>query len=464
MKLGAVILLLFSLSTAGLGSLQDSMSFGPFGTVAIYRESEQPANVVLFISGDGGWNLGVIDMAKSLASLDALVVGIDIVRYLRELENSTEKCSYPAGDFELLSKFVQQKYGYSNYVTPILVGYSSGATLVYAALVQAPPNTFKGAMSLGFCPDLPLTKPFCRGEGLEWKAGPKGKGYSFLPAGHLEVPWIALQGIVDQVCSPDQTEKFVRQVKNGELIQLPKVGHGFSVQKNWMPQFKRAFLRLASTKPVTPPEVSDPNLANLPISIFPASNQKRDWMAMFITGDGGWGVTDKGITQALADSGISVVGLNSLKYFWKRRTPSETAQDLEKILTHYLALWKKEKVLLIGYSLGADVLPFMVNGLSPELRQKIGLITLLGPGHSVDFKFHLTNWLGGSQGKNALPVRPEVEKLRGIRILCFYGENDKDALCPELKPGLVESVVLEGGHRVKHNYGPILEEIMKMVK
>jgi type IV secretory pathway VirJ component len=191
---------------------EEKFSFSRFGTVTVYSEVPHPSQVVLFISGDGGWNLGVVDMARTLASLDALVVGIDIVHYVRELEKTNEKCSYPAADFELLSKFVQKKFNYKDYVTPILVGYSSGATLAYATIVQAPPTTFKGAISLGFCPDLPLTKTLCKGSGLLWKAGPKGKGYSFLPAAHLEVPWVALQGTIDQVCNPDETKSYVSQV------------------------------------------------------------------------------------------------------------------------------------------------------------------------------------------------------------------------------------------------------------
>jgi type IV secretory pathway VirJ component len=69
-------------------------------------------------------------MARKLAALDALVVGINIIHYLKQLESSTEKCSYPAADFEALSQFVQKQLNYPSYVTPILVGYSSGATLV----------------------------------------------------------------------------------------------------------------------------------------------------------------------------------------------------------------------------------------------------------------------------------------------------------------------------------------------
>ena len=100
------------------------------------------------------------------------------------------------------------------------MGYSSGATLVYAVLVQAPPDTFKGAISLGFCPDLPLQKPLCRGSGLEWEPIAKGKGYNFLPAKNLQNPWIALQGVVDQVCDPELTKGFARKVKGGDIVNL----------------------------------------------------------------------------------------------------------------------------------------------------------------------------------------------------------------------------------------------------
>src|SRR5512139_3549700 len=164
-----------------LSATEETASFEGFGTVHLYYTSPHPSRVALFVSGDGGWNLGVVDMARELVSLDALVVGININRFLKEMESSREACSYPAADFEDLSNFVQQRLGYPVYRTPILVGFSSGATLVYAALAQAPPNTFLGAISLGFCPDLSLSKPMCPGSGLEWTAGPKGKGYSFLP-------------------------------------------------------------------------------------------------------------------------------------------------------------------------------------------------------------------------------------------------------------------------------------------
>lgn len=44
----------------------DSMYYGAFGKVTIYLPSKAPNAVVLFVSGDGGWNQGVVDMAKNV--------------------------------------------------------------------------------------------------------------------------------------------------------------------------------------------------------------------------------------------------------------------------------------------------------------------------------------------------------------------------------------------------------------
>ncbi|MCB4757520.1 MAG: virulence factor family protein, partial [Elusimicrobia bacterium] len=150
---------------------------------------DHASNVVLFLSGDGGWNLGVVEMAQSLAALNALVVGIDTNHYLKQLSFSKEKCLYLADDFELLSKFIQKKYGFLAYKEPIIVGYSSGATLVYAILAQSPPNTFLGGISMGFCPDLRIPSPLCRGNGLAVKQD--GNKAFLLPTCTLQSPWIA---------------------------------------------------------------------------------------------------------------------------------------------------------------------------------------------------------------------------------------------------------------------------------
>lgn len=437
---------------------ESSVRFGRFGTVALYGPGRDAARVILFVSGDGGWNKGVVDMARELASLDALVAGIDITRYLGALEAAPGTCSYPAADFEALSRFIQKRAGRPRYDPPLLVGYSSGATLVYAILVQAPPSTFRGGVSLGFCPDLFLRKPLCRGSGLAWEPGPRGKGYVFLPAARLSAPWIALQGTIDRVCDAAATDRFVKRTGGGEIVLLPRVGHGFSVPGNWMPQLREAVTRLARGGE---PEraAAREGLEDLPLVEVRAGRDGGAAMAVVVSGDGGWAGIDREIGGVLAKEGVPVVGWNSLQYFWNPRTPDGAARDLARILRHYLGSWRKEAAILVGYSMGADVLPFMAGRLPPDLAARVRLVALLGPGREASFEFHVSEWLGVGSGKG-YPVLPEVEKLAGTRILCFHGKDEADSLCPALPRGLATPVLLEGGHHFGGDYGAIAKRIL----
>src|SRR5271165_2317805 len=242
----------------------DGFTYGRFGTISIYRDSAAPRDVVLFLSGDGGWNLGVISMAQRLARQGAVVAGVDIRHYLAQLEQSSDACVSPAADLRTLSNYLQTKLGLKPAVLPTLVGYSSGATLVYAALVEAPEGSFKGALSIGFCPDLDLEKPLCKGSGIEATPRRNAKGVptgvDLLAAKKLSGKWISLQGELDQVCPARATQDFIATVPGGEIVLLPKVGHGYSVERNWVPQYEAAYGRITAppAQVTAPPRVIAP--------------------------------------------------------------------------------------------------------------------------------------------------------------------------------------------------------------
>ena len=218
-----------------------------------------------------------------------------------------------------------------------------------------------------------------------------------------------------------------------------------------------ALTLLTSAKaPKTPPPAK---LLGVPLVEVPSRVEGRSEMAVLLTGDGGWAVTDKGLSEALAKGGIPVVGWNSLRYFLKPKGPDRAAQDLERLLRFYLPRWHKERVILIGYSFGADVMPFLANRLPPDLAERVSVIALLGPSNGADFRFHPTEWLG-KPSPDSLPVLPEIEKLRGKRILCAYGRAEKDSLCPRLPAGLAHVLVRPGTHKIGKNYGPITEWIL----
>ena len=60
----------------------------------------------------------------------------------KSAEKQGDRCWYPAGELEVAAQALEKHYALPRYVPPILVGYSSGATVVYGALAQAPSTTF----------------------------------------------------------------------------------------------------------------------------------------------------------------------------------------------------------------------------------------------------------------------------------------------------------------------------------
>jgi type IV secretory pathway VirJ component len=222
--------------------------------------------------------------------------------------------------------------------------------------------------------------------------------------------------------------------------------------------------------PEIPSQEKIESLSDLPLVEVPAAGESSatgkntKMMGIIITGDGGWGVTDRGIAQKLAASGIPVVGLNSLRYFWKKKTPEQCATDLNRILQHYSAVWNRNEAVVIGYSFGADVLPFALNRIPEESLKKIKVIAFLGLSSTADFEFHMTDWISNRQRSTSRKVLPEVEKLRGKKLFCFYGTEDEDALCKDLDPDLAKVVPIQGGHRFRRDYQPVVDVILQEIK
>ena len=127
------------------------------------------------------------------------------------------------------------------------------------------------------------------------------------------------------------------------------------------------------------------------------------------------------------------------------------------MLLHYSREWGKSHAILIGFSQGADTLPFMVNRLPAATRAMVGLTALLGISDSAAFEFHLANWLGNPT--DGLPTAPELERWSGSPYLCLYGADDRDAACAQLTGKGGVAVKMPGGHHFGGSYAQIAAQI-----
>lgn len=440
------------------------VSHGRFKKVAVFAPQGTPSGVVLFLSGESGWSSGDAALARELARHGALVAGIDGPKLAADFEADADECVFPDGDLENFSHFLQAYYRLPTYVTPLLMGQGSGASLAYGALAQAPAGTFAGALTLGFCPAASLRKPLCKGSGVLYAHRPGVRQPEFLPAARLANPWVLLQGERDQACGTQTAEAFIAHMPGAALAKLPGLGHGIEPADRWLPPVLAAFDSLAAHAAAARPPAPPADLGGLPIIEVPAAGGQAasDSFAIVLSGDGGWAGLDKDVAQALSAAGIPVVGLDSLRYFWSPRTPEGLAADIDRLIRYYLAHWSKRRVLLIGYSQGADVLPFAVNRLPAETRARVALTALMGMSEHALFEFHLSSWI--SDSSSGLPTLPEVERMSGARVECIYGEDESDSLCPKLDPKRVLAVRRKGGHHFDGDYAGLARAILDAVQ
>jgi len=399
-------------------------NYADLGRVEIVRPQTAARDLVFLIDDAGTGSL-----AQPLAAQGHLVAHIRLQEFLGNIKRGHADCVNAVTLLDVYSQHVQEKYRFARYQRPVLIGVGAGAALVYGTLAQAPGGLFRAGIGVDFCPELALPAPLCRSESASgWDDLGKGR-YRLHPQSRLNTPWFTVD-TAPGACpaaapfrSPADAAPIPAGAVAGRIDQL-----------------------------LTPPRspVAAPAVDQLPLVELPAAG-RGDFFAVLLSGDGGWADIDQDIGNLLSSQGIPVVGWNTLKYFWNRKTPEQAAADLENVIRHYQAVWNKPKVVVIGFSLGADVLPFMLSRLTPVQRAQIRSVSLLSLSHNVDFQFHVTNWLTHS-GEDNYRIAPEMKKLGDLSILCLYGKDDDDTLCPELKAANIRVQALPGDHHFDGDY------------
>lgn len=433
----------------------ESLPSKKFGALNVYR-SINPDEMVFFISGNDGWNKTLAAAARTLAKQGAVVVGIDINHYWSFVQKSTEPCVYLSEDFEALSRYLQTKYNFDAYHSPVLVGYGSGATLVYSLIAQSPNTTYRGGIGLGFNPNINTKKKICSGSGLHVVVSGKSGNYTLRPRADMNTPFFVINGQFDESFQPLAASRFIDSIPGAKIFQLPYMAHGLSKSKNWMPRFLSCYDKIVN--PGTIKKFSP----DFPLEIVNTDSNPNMPLVFSISGDGGWKGFIHGLSSDLSKAGIPTVGLDALSYFWKKKSPEQATADISSIVNHYLQEWHRKSFILLGYSFGADVIPFVVNQMPEQLKDKLDMIVLLSPDSHADFEFHFASWLDRSSSQ-ALLVLPELKKMKNINTLVFYGRQEKDSLAFELPKNFKEEFV-EGGHGYENNHEHISQVIIKTLE
>ena len=416
---------------------------GRYGGVKVVKPRRQADAFVVLFSDRDGLTKADDGAAQILARHGVLVVEVDTQAYLQRLNKINEGCHDAVTDAEGVSRLLQREYRFPEYFAPILAGTGEGATLAEVALTAAPPVTIAGAESIDPSATIISKQAFCTSGATRSVTN----GFSYGPAHTLHGFWTV--GLSTD--APSAGRDYVTGLQqSGMPLELHTLTSGASLgDELW--------------QLIEPHVAAAMSVASLPLTILPVP-KPSGLMAVVISGDGGWRDLDRTIAENLQQHGVPVVGWDSLRYFWSKKTPEQTANELAAILTTYIAEWQVTDVALIGYSFGADVMPFAYNRLPPDLRSHVKLIALLGLAHSADFRIVIYGWLGAPTSSEALPLEPELNKIPASLIQCYYGQYEADTACPTQAARGAQVIRTPGAHHFDGKYDVLAADILKGFK
>jgi type IV secretory pathway VirJ component len=194
---------------------------------------------------------------------------------------------------------------------------------------------------------------------------------------------------------------------------------------------------------------------------MPVERPRRDAFVIILSGDGGWRDLDRSMGRYLRDQGVPVLGFDCLNWFWKQRNPEEVADELDRVVALYAARWSCPKVALVGYSFGADVLPFAWNRLEPATRERVALVALLAFARTAAFEIRIGDFLGLGR-PTELPTAPEIPGLPPALVQCTYGsEEDAETACTAFPSPPAQLIRTTGGHHFDGDYDALARRVLE---
>ena len=406
--------------------MQPDPQIRPAAVVA--PNGQEARSTALIVSGSNGWTRELAARAQRLSEMHTLVIGVDGAELLAQAGGG---CAAAAPLLSDLAHRIQQQEG-ALARTPVLTGFAEGAAIALHA-ADAAPERFKGLVTAGFT----APQSFCDGTAL-----------TGAQQGKAPLRWF-------DVVQPGSSS--VAKGVSGATVVLPEPSPRRA--------FYQSYLRLAGTDHAfdTQTEATGSGLDGLPLTIHQDSSAPHTGTyAIFLSGDGGWANFDEQIADRLAARGIPVAGISSLRYMWQEKLPEQIASDLVRIDTHFRNAFGRDRVLLLGFSLGANTLPFAAASLPAGVRARLAGIGLIAPETHTGFEIVVGGWLGQQTG--SVEVAPAIGALAGSlppeRVLCLYGRKETVSACPVARLPGMQRVAFDGGHHLGKDYDRIVRTLI----
>ncbi len=414
---------------------QKNIDTKSFGTISVaYPLFGNSNQVLVFVDTK---RYPPAELAGRIAHLGAQAAIIDTELAFKGLSAGTGKCldaTRVAASIGALAKEVSM----SSEKTLIVSGIGDGALLPFLHAESTSEHNSTN-LSVDFSATLPGSLNLCP----PFITSPHEQQHILTAAPDLAVPWHAAWS--DQPSW--KTAVFVK---------------GLAQAKMWIAPYDTTsdtVLVEELQKLIDPPAGPAVPMAVVEVPATAAN----DTVTIFYSGDGGWRDLDRIIAEEMAKLGYPVVGVDTLRTFWSRKSPEQATEDLVRTLDYYRKAWGAKSFVLAGYSFGAEILPPIYNRLPEADKESVRLLVFLAISRQIDFEIQVSGWLGQSSGE--LPMAPELVRLPANKIVCVYGLKEKDeTACADVAHTEAELLELPGGHHFDEDYPKLTRLILERYK
>jgi type IV secretory pathway VirJ component len=190
-----------------------------------------------------------------------------------------------------------------------------------------------------------------------------------------------------------------------------------------------------------------------PFIVYPAAGAHgvpaRRTVVLVVSGEGGWRSFDDQISGWLAGAGYWVGGIDCMKYFSKPQDDREAlAADVRLYADALVSAsggGKDVRVVLAGYSFGADLAPWIAG--APKRDPRLAGLIMIGPDRQGSLEFRISEMLGFAQKDHIFETARALQESRPLPVLFIHGGKDDKSDAPALAAafdGRKEVIVVPG--------------------
>ena len=82
----------------------------------------------------------------------------------------------------------------------------------------------------------------------------------------------------------------------------------------------------------------------------------------------------------------------------------------------------------------------------------------------ASFRYRFSDLWATHSRPSDIPIRPELERLRGANMMCVYGHDEEESLCRKVDTTLVHPEVRPGKHHFDGDYRAIASLILSRIQ